>query len=122
MKAEKDLTLISTVLESNDLNIIYWTDPSMEVVHKILETLKVCEALKYVGVYPVAIEKHHLMPPVHKLNPLLIDIIPEQTYLKFASHTLDFDKDICQNKALLIVENDADYMRIDQYQTLHQVL
>jgi len=41
--------------------------------------------------------------------------VPPQTYLEFGSETLHLDKDINCEDAVLIVEHDQDYMRIDEF-------
>ena len=39
---------------------------------------------------------------------------PQQSYLRHGPVSFDYTKDICKDQALLVIEHDADYCRVDQ--------
>ena len=74
--------------------------------------------LKYVMLHPFQISRRHLAP--QPSNPLVASLVPPQTYLQFGSEApLDVDRgDIDCQAAVLVVEHDQEYMRIDEFKSL----
>jgi hypothetical protein len=95
-----------------ELTIIYLSNPSLDVIESVLASWSSLSLLKYVLLHPFKIKKDQLLP---KVTPLLSSLVPPQTYLEFGSETLHLDKDINCEDAVLIVEHDQDYMRIDEF-------
>eukprot|EP00347_Sterkiella_histriomuscorum_P007323 403349390 len=116
---------LQTLVESSQsLKFIYLVDPIPSLVDKILTSFQSQEALskqqllKYVGIYPQPIKRHHILP---KRYEFIDDIIPKQTYLSVGSMNLDLEKDIAQDQAILLIECDIDYQRLDKYESLDQI-
>ena len=49
-------------------------------------------------------------------------MVPPQTYLSFGSQNFDFEKDIEGEKAILLIEHDQDYMRIDHFTSYKEII
>ena len=60
-----------------------------------------------------------MLVPAH--SDLISTLIPRQTYLHIGSQILDLNRDIDQNKAVLLIENDLEYQRIDQFKSLYSI-
>lgn len=105
-----------------ELNLIYLKDPTNDNVDQVISSWdKHPEPLlKYVIHYPLNISRSFLIPKAP--NPLLASLIPAQTYLSFGSQTYDLDKDIDSHHAVLVVEHDQDYMRIDDFQSYKHII
>jgi hypothetical protein len=54
-------------------------------------------------------------------NPLLASVTPPQTYLHVGSEYLDFERDINSEAAVILVESDREYMRIDGFNSVQEV-
>ena len=42
---------------------------------------------------------------------------PQQSYLRFGPVSFDYKDDICKDRALLVIEHDTDYCRVDQIES-----
>ena len=106
-----------------ELTLIYLNNPSDEVLDKIITSWASHPEplLKYVLLHPFKITKAHLLPVVS--NPLVAQLVPPQTYLTFGSQDqLDIDSDIECEQAILLVEHDQDYMRIDKFDSMREIV
>ena len=107
----------------NDLTLVHlrctegW-DGVDALVTKIHQFQEETPTLFYMAISAVPITSKHLTPQ-HK-NPLLASITPPQTYLHVASEYLKFD-DVNKAFAVLLIENDKDYMRIDRFQSYEEI-
>lgn len=47
---------------------------------------------------------------------------PQQSYLRHGPVSFDFKEDICKDQALLVIEHDTDYCRVDQIDSCNSLL
>ena len=76
------------------------------------------EWIIHIVVGPIAISETLLLPRADGL-PFAP---PSQSYLRFGPVTFDYDQDICKEQALLVIEHDSDYCRVDQLESCTDLL
>ena len=117
-------SLSKDFLRANEMTIVHLDSPSSETLELVLELVAAeDDFIKYVVLHPFKISLAHLRPRAHLENPILESLVPPQTFLNFGTQErLDLERDINQEEALLVIENDTDYIRKDKFKTLAEIL